>query len=345
MHTGLLASLAAFITGLIESLLGHGFAAQLIMVLLEIIAIFAVISLAVIIQVYMERRICGFIQDRLGPNRVGPFGLLQTVADMIKLMSKEDIVPEKANRLLWGMTPMLLFIPAALVYAVFPFDEGAIFADIGIGVFFVMAIMSQGVLMFLIGGYASEDKYSFMGAMRAVAQMLSSEIPIAFSILAVVMVTGSLRMSDIVSAQTNVWFVCVQPLAFIIFIIAMLMETNRTPFDLVEGEAEIIAGPFTEYSGMRWALFFLAEYANLLAAAILTVTLFLGGWQGPFLPGIIWFIIKVLIVIFIFMWIRWTFPRTRIDQMMALSWKVLLPLALFNIMATGIGIYIYKWIY
>nr|WP_269140364.1 NADH-quinone oxidoreductase subunit NuoH [Pectinatus haikarae] len=341
----MLVNLTVFLTRIAEFIFGNIFIAQLFIVLLEIVVIFAVISLAVIIQVYMERRICGLIQDRFGPNRVGPFGLLQTVADMIKLMSKEDIVPAKAEKLLWGITPMLLFIPAALVYAVFPFDNGVIFADIGIGIFFVIAVMSQGVLLFLLGGYASENKYSFMGAMRAVAQMLSSEIPIAFSILAIVMMTGSLRMSDIVSAQSGIWFIAVQPLAFIIFIIAMLMETNRTPFDLVEGEAEIIAGPFTEYSGMRWALFFLAEYTNLLAAAILTVTLFLGGWQGPFLPGISWFILKVFAVIFVFMWIRWTFPRTRIDQMMALSWKVLLPLALFNIMATGIGIYIYKWIY
>nr|WP_231036508.1 NADH-quinone oxidoreductase subunit NuoH [Pectinatus sottacetonis] len=329
----------------INSIVNSRIGTQIIMALIEIIAIFAVISVAVIILVYMERRVCGFIQDRLGPNRVGPFGILQTVADMIKLMTKEDIIPKKAHKILWGITPMLLFVPAALVYAVYPFGDGAIFADVNIGIFFVMAVMSQSVLMFLLGGFASENKYSFIGSMRAVAQMLSSEIPMAFSILAVVMITGSLKMSDIVSAQSNAWFVVLQPLAFIIFIISMIMETNRTPFNLVEGESEIIAGPFTEYSGMRWALFFLSEYANLLSAAILTVTLFLGGWHGPLLPGVFWFIIKVFIVIFIFMWISWTYPRTRIDQMMSLSWKILLPLALLNIVVTGIGVYIYKWMY
>ena len=345
MHSGLLVMTADMLSNGIDSLIGNTLITQFIMVILEIVAIFAVISVAVIIQVYMERRVCGFIQDRLGPNRVGPFGILQTVADMIKLMSKEDIIPAKAERVLWGITPMLLFIPAALVYAVFPFDDGAIFIDLNIGIFFVLAVMSQSVLMFLIGGFASENKYSFMGGMRAVAQMLSSEIPMAFSIMAVVMVTGSLKMSTIVAAQSGTWFAFIQPLAFIIFIISMTMETNRTPFDLVEGESEIIAGPFTEYSGMRWALFFLAEYTNLLTAAVLTTTLFLGGWQGPVLPGIVWFIVKVFLMIFVFMWIRWTFPRTRIDQMMGFSWKILLPLALFNIIATGIGVYIYNWMY
>ena len=343
MQGGLLVILTDKLFYGINYLSGNEFISQLIMVIVQIMAIFAVISLAAIIQVYMERRICGFIQDRLGPNRVGPWGLLQTVADMIKLMGKEDIIPVKAQRILWGITPMLLFIPAALIYAVFPFDDGAVFVDLNVGIFFVMAVMSQSVLMFLLGGFASENKYSFMGAMRAVAQMLSSEIPMAFAVLAVVMVSGSLKMTDIVAAQSNMWFIAVEPLAFIIFTISILMEINRTPFDLVEGESEIIAGPFTEYSGMRWALFFLAEYANLLSAAILTVTLFLGGWHGPVLPGILWFLIKVFLVIFLFMWIRWTYPRTRIDQMMALSWKVLLPLALFNIAVTGIGIYIYNW--
>lgn len=341
MQTGILLSINNGIENTIYTLTGSLPLASLAMTFLQIAAIFGVISLAAVVQVYMERRICAFIQVRRGPNRVGFHGTLQTVADMIKLMSKEDIVPSRARPILWRIVPMALFIPAALVFAVFPFDDGAIFADLDMGIFFVLAVMSQGVLMFLIGGFASENKYSFIGGMRAVVQMLSSEIPIAFAVLAVVMVTGSLRMSDIVAAQSEMWFIVFQPLAFLIFICGMTMETNRTPFDLMEGEAEIIAGPFTEYSGMRWALFFLAEYTNLLAAAILTVTLFLGGWQGPFLPGLAWFVIKVFAVIFLFMWIRWTFPRTRIDQMLSFSWKILLPLALLNIAATSIGLYLW----
>lgn len=342
MHSGILISINDWISSMLIFITGSQLLVDIIMTLLHIAIILAVISFAVVVQVYMERRICGFIQVRLGPNRVGPFGTLQTVADMIKLMSKEDIIPRKARGWLWGIAPMMLFIPAALVYAVLPFDDGVIFADLDVGIFFALAVISQSVLMFLLSGFASENKYSFIGGMRAVAQMLSSEIPMAFAVLAIVMMTGSLKMSDIVVAQSNIWFVILQPLAFVIFITSMTMETNRTPFDLVEGEAEIIAGPFTEYTGMRWALFFLAEYTNLLTAAILTVTLFLGGWQGPLLPGFLWFIIKVFAVIFLFMWIRWTFPRTRIDQMLAFSWKVLLPLALFNIVITGVGLYLYN---
>ena len=179
--------------------------------------------------------------------------------------------------------------------------------------------------------------------MRTVAQMLSYEAPMVFSLLGVVMITGSMRMTDIVAAQAeNVWFVLLQPIAFIIFIISATAETNRTPFDLVEDESEIVAGPFAEYSGMRWALFFLAEYANLLSISILTTTFFLGGWHGPFLPGVFWFWMKVLFMVFVFMWFRWTFPRTRIDQMLSFSWKVLLPLALVNMMFTGIGVYVWR---
>ncbi len=343
MGDGILITINKNLISILNNIIGNLQLVDAIMVFIQIATIFAVISMAAVIQVYMERRVCAFIQVRIGPNRVGPMGLLQTVADMIKLMGKEDIIPRKAKKFLWKIAPIVLFVPSAFVFAVFPFDDGAIFADIDMGIFFVMAVMSQGVLMFLLGGYASENKYSFIGGMRAVAQMLSSEIPIAFAVLAIVMMTGSLRMSDIVAAQSEMWFIALQPLGFIIFIIAMTMEINRTPFDLVEGEAEIIAGPFTEYSGMRWALFFLAEYTNMLTAAILVTTLFLGGWQGPFLPGLIWFAVKVFAVIFLLMWIRWTFPRTRIDQMLSFSWKILLPLALFNILATGVGIYLYNF--
>ena len=239
---------------------------------------------------------------------------------------------------------MLLFVPAALVYSVFPFDDGAIFADLNIGIFFVIAISAQSVLPFLMGGFASNNKYSLIGAMRTVAQMLSYEIPLVFALLGIVMITGSMKMSTIVEMQSEVWFIALQPLAFLIFVICATAETNRTPFDLVEGESEIIGGPFTEYSGMRWALFFLAEYANLLAASILTTTLFLGGWHGPYLPGMLWFWIKVFAMIFIFMWFRWTFPRFRVDQMLSFGWKVLLPVALVNVLLTGIGVYVYRWL-
>nr|WP_092070297.1 NADH-quinone oxidoreductase subunit NuoH [Dendrosporobacter quercicolus]NSL48194.1 NADH-quinone oxidoreductase subunit NuoH [Dendrosporobacter quercicolus DSM 1736]SDM08690.1 NADH-quinone oxidoreductase subunit H [Dendrosporobacter quercicolus] len=313
---------------------------DVIMTLINSGAIFTVISLSAVVLVYAERKVSAFIQMRIGPNRVGPWGTLQSVADMLKLMSKEDIRPAGADRWLWVLAPMLLFIPAAAVYVVIPFDDQAIFADVNIGIFYFIAISSQATLPFLMAGWASNSKYALLGGMRTVAQMLSYEIPLVFAILGVVMLVGSMRMSDIVAAQSQLWFVAVQPLAFIIFVIAATAETNRAPFDLVESESELVAGPFTEYSGMRWALFFLAEYASLFAAAAIATTLFLGGWNGPLLPGWLWFLLKTAAMILVFMWLRWTFPRPRVDQLMAFGWKILLPLSLANVVITGIGIYI-----
>lgn len=316
---------------------------NVIMSLINIGAIFTIISLAAIVLVYTERKVSAFMQRRSGPNRVGPKGILQSVADMIKLMSKEDIMPCGADKWLWSLAPMLLFIPAAAVFAVFPFDNKAIFADLNIGIFYFIAISAQSVLPFLMAGWASNNKYSLVGGMRTVAQMLSYEVPMVLSILGIVMMSGSMRMSSIVAAQQNTWFIVSQPIAFVVYIITATAEINRAPFDLVEGESEIVAGPFTEYTGMRWALFFLAEYANLLAVSAIATTLFLGGWHGPWLPGWLWFFLKVGAMIFLFMWFRWTFPRLRIDQLMNFGWRILLPLALINILVTGIGMYIYEF--
>ena len=313
---------------------------DLCMNLVEIGAIFGVISLSAVVLVYAERKISAFMQRRSGPNRVGPKGLLQTTADMIKLMAKEDIMPTGADKWMWMLAPMLLFLPAAMGYVVFPFDEQVIFADLNIGIFYFIAISSQSVLPFLMAGWASNNKYSLVGGMRTVAQMLSYEVPMVLSILGIVMLTGSMKMSSIVAAQQDIWFVALQPIAFVVYVITATAEINRAPFDLVEGESELVAGPFTEYTGMRWALFFLAEYANLLAVSVIATTLFLGGWSGPWLPGWIWFLLKVAAMIFLFMWFRWTFPRLRIDQLLAFGWKLLLPLALLNVIITGIGIYL-----
>jgi NADH-quinone oxidoreductase subunit H len=317
---------------------------DLAMSLINIGAIFAIISMTAVVLVYTERKVSAFMQRRSGPNRVGPKGMLQSVADMIKLMSKEDIMPDGADKWLWTLAPMLLFIPAAAVFVVFPFDNKAVFADLNIGIFYFIAMSAQSVLPFLMAGWASNNKYSLVGGMRTVAQMLSYEVPMVLSILGIVMMTGSMRMSAIVGAQQNTWFIFLQPIAFIVYVITATAEINRAPFDLVEGESEIVAGPFTEYTGMRWALFFLAEYANLLAVSAIATTLFLGGWQGPWLPGWLWFFIKVSGMIFLFMWFRWTFPRLRIDQLLDFGWRILLPLALTNIIITGIGMYIYKFI-
>ncbi|MCE5285654.1 MAG: NADH-quinone oxidoreductase subunit NuoH [Pelosinus sp.] len=315
---------------------------DLFMALINLGGILTVISMSAIVLVYAERKISAYMQVRIGPNRVGPWGTIQSVADMIKLMSKEDIIPDSADKKMWILAPVLLFIPSAAVYAVFPFDRQAIFADLNIGIFYFIAVASQSTLPFLMAGWSSNSKYALVGGMRTVAQMLSYEVPMAFSIVGVVMLTGSMRMSDIVAAQQHGWFIFLQPVAFVVYMIAAIAETNRAPFDLVECESELVAGPFTEYSGMRWALFFLAEYSNLLAASAIATTLFLGGWNGPWLPGWLWFFLKIGVMIFVFMWFRWTFPRLRIDQLMTFGWKVLLPLALVNVLITGIGIYSYK---
>lgn len=344
MEQSILASLAVELRARVYDILPIPIVGDVVLTFVGIAALLGIISMAAIVFTYAERKVCAFIQVRIGPNRVGGrFGLLQPIADMLKLMSKEDIMPAGADKVVWALSPALLFVPAALVYAFFPFDAGAVLADVNVGVFLLFAVSGQAVLPFLMGGYASNNKYSFIGGMRIVGQMLSYEAPLLFSLLGVVMLTGSLRLEDIVQAQAQgAWFIVLQPLAFIIFLIAAVAETNRTPFDLIEGESEIIAGPFTEYSGMRWALFFLAEYANLLTAAILATTFFLGGYSGPaFLPGFVWFGIKAVLVVFLIMWFRWTFPRTRVDQILTFGWKVLVPLAIINVFLTGIGMYVF----
>ena len=346
MHNGILYSIAVWLRELMLPVIGNETIIDLIMTVIGIAVLFSIILTSALVFTYGERKICAFIQVRIGPNRVGcRFGLLQSVADMLKLMSKEDVIPNGVDYWVWALSPMLIFVPSALLYTVFPFDDGAIFADLNIGIFFAIAVSSQAVLPFLMGGYASNSKYGMVGGMRTVAQMLAYEVPMVFALLGIIMITGSLKMSAIVDAQANVWFIFLQPLAFLIFLITALVESNRPPFNIVEGESEIIAGPFTEYTGMRWALFFLAEFANLLSISIMTTTLFLGGWHGPaFLPGMIWFWIKVLLMVLVFQWIGWTFPRFRIDQMLSFGWKVLLPVALVNVLLTGIGVYIYNWL-
>lgn len=330
-----------FLRQLLAQFLPEPFLVDGVMLFVKVNAILGLISTMAIVLVWMERRVSAFMQVRRGPNRVGPLGLLQPVADMLKLLSKEDIRPSAVDRKIWAIAPALLFIPAMAGYAVIPFDKGVSYADLHIGIFYFVAVASQATLPFLMAGWASNNKYSLLGGMRTVAQMISYEIPMVFSLLGVIMLSGSLKMSDIVAAQTDVWYVFLQPVAFVVYVIAATAETNRTPFDLVEAESEIVAGPFTEYSGMRWSLFFMAEYANLFAVSAIATTLFLGGWHGPWLPGWVWFAIKTLVMIYLFMWFRWTFPRLRVDQLMTFGWKILLPLALVNMLATGVGIYLF----
>jgi len=308
------------------------------------LGVFVVIILAFVFAmimafIYFERRGLGRFQVRLGPNRVGPFGILQPVADAIKVLIKEDIIPAKGDKLVHWLAPVVAFVPVLMIFAVVPFQNGALLADLNIGILYIIAISSISVVGIFMAGWGSSNKYSLLGAMRTVAQVVSYEIPLGLSIIGVVLIAGSLSMSEIVAAQ-NIPFILLQPLGFLIYFLAALAEINRTPFDLLEAESEIVAGYHTEYSGMKFALFYLVEYAEVLAISAIITTLFLGGWRGPVLPPFLWFLIKVFGVFFVIFWIRSTIPRVRIDHVMAFAWKFLLPLALINIFITGIEVII-----
>ncbi len=296
------------------------------------------ILLNVLFLVWLERKVSGHIQQRMGPMRTGWHGALQTLADVLKLISKEDIVPEGADRRVFALAPIVAFAPAMAVYVVIPFGPTLIAQDLNIALVYIAAISSFIVISILMGGWSSNNKWSLLGSMRAAAQLISYEIPLVISIVAVAMLAGSLSLQEIVHAQqSSFWYIFVQPLGFIVFAVATLAELNRAPFDLPEAESELVAGYQTEYSGMRWAIFMLSEYGSLISASAIAATLYFGGWSGPsFLPPVVWILMKVYIFIFIAMWVRWTFPRIRVDQLMDVGWKGLVPLSLLNLVITGI---------
>jgi NADH-quinone oxidoreductase subunit H len=320
----------------------HTPAGHVVLVVLQALALLVPLLISVAYLTYAERKVLAAMQLRKGPNVVGPFGLWQPFADALKMLMKETIIPSGSNPLLFLMAPMLTFSLAMIAWAVIPLGEGWAIADINVGVLYLFAISSLGVYGVIIAGWASNSKYAFLGALRRAAQMVSYEVSMGFVIVSVLLVAGSLNLTDIVLAQRTVWF-CI-PLfpMFIIFFISTLAETNRAPFDLPEGESEIVAGFFVEYSSMSFALFFLGEYANMILMSALTTLLFLGGWLAPFgvgpftwVPGPIWFILKVCFCLFVFLWVRATFPRYRYDQLMRLGWKVFLPASLLWLVLTA----------
>jgi NADH-quinone oxidoreductase subunit H len=288
-----------------------------------------------LILTWMERKVAGHMQLRIGPKEVGPYGLIQPLADAVKLLGKEILTPQNVDKPLYFLAPVLIFIPVIVAFVVIPFDSYLQVKDVNVGILVILAFSSFTILSILMGGWSSNNKYALIGAIRSVAQNVAYEIPLLLSLLAVVMLANSLSLKDIVEAQKGIWFVVFQPVAFIIYFIASIAETNRTPFDLPEAESELVAGYHTEYSGMMFALFFLAEYTNMFIVCSIAATFFLGGYNGPFLPGIIWFLIKVYFLVFVIMWFRWTYPRVRFDQLLNISWKALIPLALLNLLVTG----------
>ena len=305
------------------------------------VAIIALLApVALILLTWLERKVVARMQDRLGPNRVGTFGLLQGVADAIKIMTKEDITPLGADRWVYNLAPMLSLFAALLIYAVIPVAPNLIGTDLNIGVVYLIAVGAVGTLAVLMAGWGSNNKYALLGAFRAVAQLLSYEIPMVFALLAVVLVAGSLSTVTIVNAQ-SVWFAVTLPIAFVLFLICSVAEVGRTPFDLTEAESELVAGYHTEYSGMKFALFYFAEYVHLFGAGAITTTLFLGGWRGPFSEAspflaIGYFFVKTILVVLLLMWIRGTLPRIRIDQLLDFGWKCCVPLSVALVVVTGI---------
>jgi NADH-quinone oxidoreductase subunit H len=310
----------------------------------KVIVVFVLMLLSVAYLTWLERKVISDIQVRLGPMRVGPHGLLQPIADGIKLMFKEDIIPQAADRTIYLLAPLLALIPAFISFAVIPFGDrlrlfgqtiDMVITDVNIGLLYLFGVASLGVYGIVLGGWASNNKYALLGGLRSAAQMISYELSMGLSVVGVLMLSQSLSLVKIVSAQSQVWFVLLQPVGFLIFLICAIAETNRAPFDLPEAETELVAGFHVEYSSMKFAMYFMAEYANMITVAALATTLFLGGWRGPVLPPVVWFLAKLYAIIFLFIWLRATLPRFRYDQLMRFGWKVLLPLALANIMVTA----------
>ena len=322
-----------------------------IILVAQALAVMVPLLLAVAYLTYAERKVIAAMQLRKGPNVVGPFGLLQPLADGVKLLFKETILPAGANKIVFILAPMITFVLSLIAWAVIPFDLGMVIADINVGILYLFAISSLGVYGIIMAGWASNSKYPFLGALRSAAQMVSYEVSMGFVIISVLICVGSLNLTDIVMAQKDLWFFIPLFPMFVVFFISTLAETNRSPFDLPEGESELVAGYFVEYSSMTFAMFFLGEYANMILMGAMTSLLFLGGWLPPFdiapfnwIPGPIWFAAKIALCMFVFLWVRATVPRYRYDQLMRLGWKVFLPFSLLWVVLTAGAVITFGWL-
>ncbi|MFQ6136972.1 MAG: NADH-quinone oxidoreductase subunit NuoH [Candidatus Hydrothermarchaeales archaeon] len=296
----------------------------------------ALISLLVLFLTWVERKVVARFQVRYGPNRAGKFGLLQPLADAVKLLTKEDIIAEAADKPVFWAAPVIAFGVGFLAWATIPFTDRLVVSNLDIGVLYVIAVSSLAPIAVIMAGWSPNNKYNLLGGMRYTAQMISYEVPLVLSMMGVVALAGSLNLIEIVQAQSKIWFIFLQPLGFLVFFAAAVAEMGRIPFDLLEAEGELVAGWHTEYAGIKFALLLFAEYIHMLIEAALIVILFLGGWYGPILPPLVWFLIKMSLIILFLMWVRGTLPRVRIDQLLNVGWKILLPIALFNIGVTGI---------
>ena len=307
-----------------------------------LLILFTVLSMVVLSLVWLERKALGRLQLRLGPTRTGPMGLMQPVADAVKLLLKEDIVPSSSDKAIFYVAPVIVMISAFMIWVTIPGAQNAVLRNLDLGLFYITAFAVVGILGLVLAGWGSANKYGVMGGLRSAAQLISYEIPIILIVVSVAMLSQSLDLQVIVSDQSRLPYIAVLPLGFVIFFISGLAEVGRTPFDIYHAESEIVGGPFVEYSGAHWAVFFLAEYINTFAVAALATLMFLGGWLGPGLPDIVWFLLKVYAVILVIFWVRGTLPRLRIDQLMAFAWKVLVPLSFYAILITAVYLF-YDW--
>ena len=317
---------------------------SLLIIIGKVLVGFSGLLLLAAYMTWMERRVFALVQVRVGPNRVGPAGLLQPIADGIKLMFKETIIPTQADKVIYVLAPAITLIPALAAFAVVPFGDSVtvfgqkvdlVLADVNVGILYIFAMGGIGVYGIVLGAWASNSKYPLIGGLRSAAQLISYELSLGLSLLGVVMLSGTLSLKGIVGGQAELPYIILQPLGFLIFVICMLAETNRAPFDLPEAESELTGGFHTEYSSMLFAVYSIAEYCNMITLSAVGATFFLGGWRGPLLPPVVWFLIKVLAFMFFFMWLRASTPRLRYDQLMGFGWKVLLPLSILNVMLTA----------
>jgi len=323
----------------------------IILIIAKVIVVYLAVLTGCAYATWLERKALGHLQHRMGPSYTGPFGLLQPLADGVKLIFKEDVVPSQAERVFLTVAPMIAFIPGFMAFAVIPigppielfgYTIPLTISDLNIGILFILATTSLGVYGVALAGWSSGSKYSLLGGIRSSAQMISYEVAYGLSLVPILMIGGTLSLNELVAQQSSVfdWYVFKNPVAFLIFWICAVAETNRAPFDMAEAESELVGGYHTEYSSMRFSMFFIGEYANMLTVSAVAATIFFGGWNGPFLPGPLWLIIKVICFMFLYIWIRATFPRVRYDQLMSIGWKALFPIALLNVLVTGIILYV-----
>ena len=307
-----------------------------------LLAMFTALSVVVLSLTWLERKALGRLQRRLGPTRTGPMGLLQPIADAVKLILKEDIIPDSADKAIFWAAPVIVVVSAFMIWVTIPGAKDLALLDLDLGLFYITAVAVVGILGLVLAGWGSANKYGILGGLRSAAQLISYEIPVIMVVVAVAMLAQSLNLQEIVERQNPIPYALILPLGMVVFFIAGLAEVGRTPFDIYHAESEVVGGPFVEYSGAHWSVFFLAEYINTFAIAALVTLLFLGGWAGPILPGVVWFLIKVYAVILVVFWIRGTFPRLRIDQLMAFAWKAMVPLSFYSIVITALYLF-YGW--